>query len=234
MRRPSVSLVACIIGSSIAVGAAGAEAADANHPVVVELFQSQGCSSCPPANANVNALTERPDVLALSFAVTYWDSLGWKDTFAKSQFTDRQWQYARAMRQENVYTPQVVVNGRVEGVGAERGEIEALIRRADRTGGPVIAMKNGSAEIGASQAPAQGADVWLIRYDPSLIEVPVLRGENAGRTLPHKNVVRELVRLGGWSGEAKRFSLPAGDPALTTAIIVQTSGAGPILAAAKG
>ena len=92
------------IGSCFATGAGIALAADAGHPVVVELFQSQGCSSCPPANANLNALSDRADVLALSFAVTYWDSLGWKDTFAKGQFTDRQWQYAHAMHQENVYT----------------------------------------------------------------------------------------------------------------------------------
>jgi hypothetical protein len=233
--QPVLSRLAVgFVASCVALGAGIAQAADAGHPVVVELFQSQGCSSCPPANANLNALSDRADVLALSFAITYWDSLGWKDTFAKRQFTDRQWQYAHAMHQANVYTPQVVVNGRVEGVGAERGEIEALMRQAGRTGGPVIEMKNGSAEIGASQAPAQGADVWLVRYDPSLIEVPVLRGENAGKTLPHRNIVRELVRLGGWSGEAERFSLPAGDPTLSTAILVQTSGAGPILAAAKG
>jgi hypothetical protein len=129
---PSRSLAAWLIGSSVAIGAANVRAADANHPAVVELFQSQGCSSCPPANANVNALSQRPDVLALSFAVTYWDRLGWKDTFDKPQFTERQWQYARAMRQQDVYTPQVVVNGRVEGVGAEPGEIEGLMSRADR------------------------------------------------------------------------------------------------------
>jgi hypothetical protein len=235
MRRPSVSLVACIIGSSIVLGAAGAEAADASHPVVVELFQSQGCSSCPPANANVNALSERADVLALSFAVTYWDRLGWKDTFAKGQFTDRQWQYARAMHQGNVYTPQVVVNGRVEGVGADRGEIEGLMSRANRAAtGPAVTISGGSVEIGAASASAQAADVWLVRYDPRTLEVPVLRGENAGKTLPHKNIVREMVRLGGWDGQAKHFSLPADDFGLGTAILVQTYGAGPILAAAKG
>src|SRR5450755_3026413 len=100
-KLPRGRLVAGLIGSSIAIGAASAHAADASHPAVVELFQSQGCSSCPPANANVNALSQRADVLALSFAVTYWDRLGWKDTFAKGQFTDRQYQYAHAMHKEN-------------------------------------------------------------------------------------------------------------------------------------
>ena len=224
-----------LIGCSAAIGAASALAADANHPVVVELFQSQGCSSCPPANANLNALSQRADVLALSFAVTYWDSLGWKDTFATPRFTERQWEYARALRRDNVYTPQVVVNGRFEGVGAEAGEIEALMRKADRAeAGPTVSIAGGVVAIGAAPAPAQSADVWLARYDPRDLEVPVKRGENAGRTLPHRNIVREFVRLGGWSGLAERFNLPAaGESGLGAAILVQTAGAGPILAAAR-
>jgi hypothetical protein len=118
-----------------------AQAADASHPAVVELFQSQGCSSCPPANANLNVLSQRADVLALSFSVTYWDNLGWKDTFASPQFTARQYEYAQAMHKGNVYTPQVVVNGRLAGVGADRGEMEALIGRAERaTDGPSVSF----------------------------------------------------------------------------------------------
>jgi hypothetical protein len=232
LRRPRGHLAAWFIGFCAALGATSAEATDAGHPVVVELFQSQGCSSCPPANANVNALSERPDVLALSFAVTYWDRLGWKDTFDKPQFTERQWQYARAMGRQDVYTPQVVVNGRVAGVGADRGEIEGLIRRADRgASGPAVTISGESAEIGAGSARA--ADVWLVRYDPRTLEVSVRRGENAGKTLPHKNIVREMVRLGGWNGQSERFSLPTDDSGLGTAILVQTAGGGPILAAAK-
>jgi hypothetical protein len=232
IKRPPRSLVAWLIGASIAIGASSAHAADPVHPTVVELFQSQGCSSCPPANANVNALSQRGDVLALSFAVTYWDRLGWKDTFAKPQFTERQWQYARAMREQDVYTPQVVVNGRVAGVGAEAGEIEGLISRADRGAtGPTVTISSGSVEIGA--AHAQAADVLLVRYDPRTLEVPVRRGENAGKTLPHKNIVREIVRLGGWNGRPESFSLPANDPGLGSAILVQTTGSGPILAATK-
>lgn len=235
MSRASGSLVVALISCLAAISSTNVWAADAGHPVVVELFQSQGCSSCPPANANVNVLSQRADVLALSFAVTYWDSLGWKDTFAKAQFTDRQWAYARALGHNNVFTPQVVVNGRLDGVGAEQTEIETLIRRADRTvAGPTVSIAGGLAEIGAVQPPAQDADVWLVRYDPRTIEVPVRRGENAGKTLPHKNIVREFVRLGGWRGQAERFKLPiAADPSLSTAILVQISGAGSILAAAK-
>src|SRR5271168_1481482 len=164
---PPGSTVVCLIVSSVAIGPANVQATDASHPAVVELFQSQGCSSCPPANANVNALSQRADVLALSFAVTYWDRLGWKDTFAKPQFTERQWEYARAMRQQDVYTPQVVVNGRVKGIGADAREIEGLMSRADRgASGPAVTISGGSAEIGAAAGPASAADVWLVRYDP--------------------------------------------------------------------
>jgi hypothetical protein len=232
LKRQRSCLIAWLIGSSIAIGAASAHAADASHPAVVELFQSQGCSSCPPANANVNALSQRADVLALSFAVTYWDRLGWKDTFAKPQFTERQWQYARAMRQQDVYTPQVVVNGRLAGVGADPGEIEGLISRADRgTTGPTVTISGGSAEIGAALGHGQAADVLLVRYDPRTLEVSVRHGENTGKTLPHRNIVREMVRLGGWNGRSENFSLPANDSGLRSAILVQATGSGPILAA---
>ena len=233
-KRALPRIAAALVGVCAAFSGVDARAADAAHPVVVELFQSQGCSSCPPANANLNLLSQRPETLALSFSVTYWDSLGWKDTFAKAEFTDRQWLYAHAMHRDNVYTPQVVINGRVAGVGARRDEMEELVAGAAPLAGPAIAIRGGAVEIGASQAPDAGADVWLVRYDAHTIEVPVLRGENAGRTLPHRNIVRELVRLGGWTGQAERFDLPAAGPGLSTAILVQTSGAGPILAAAKG
>ena len=219
-----------------ALAVPAAQAADAAHPAVIELFQSQGCSSCPPAAANVAALSGRPDVLALSFQVTYWDHLGWKDTFAQPKYTDRQWAYARALRHDNVFTPQVVVNGRADGVGVDPGELTTLLNRADRgDAGPNVAITGDAVAIGAAAAPSQAADVWLIRYDPRTLMIPIQRGENGGKTLPHKNVVREFVRLGGWTGHAARFDLPrAGDPALKTAILVQTAGAGPILAAARG
>ena len=131
-------------------------------------------------------------MLALNFAVDYWDRLGWKDTFAKPEFTARQWAYAHAMGHDEVYTPQVVVNGRVGGVGADVGEMRQLAHRADRgAAGPLATIEPGAVTIGAGSAPPRGADVWLARYDPGVIEVAVQRGENAGRTLPHKDVVRE-------------------------------------------
>jgi len=213
---------------------AGALAADAAHPTVVELFQSQGCSSCPPANANLMAVAGRADILALSFGVTYWDQLGWKDTFAQPAFTARQWDYAHGFGHPNVFTPQVVVNGRRDGVGAEAGEFRALIAAGDRgTSGPSLSIARSKVILGAGRAPPGGADVWLVRFDPRIEQVPVKRGENAGRTLPHRNVVRALVRLGGWTGAAETFTAPPGDPALASAILVQQRAGGPILAAAR-
>ena len=129
--------------------------ADAAHPTVVELFQSQGCSSCPPAEANVGAIADRPDVLALAFEVDYWDRLGWKDTFSKAAWTARQYAYPRAMGRESAYTPQVVVNGRVEGGGLEPGELAGPMSRGDRgAGGPSIGFSGGAVTVGAGAARA--------------------------------------------------------------------------------
>lgn len=217
---------------------AGAAAAQPSAPVqVVELYTSQGCSSCPPANAAVAAISARPEILALSFGVTYWDDLGWKDTFAQKKFTDRQWEYARGLRHDNVATPQVVVNGRLDTVGQSVGDIDMALRRAALpTGGPTLSLKGASVAI-AGAAPKRAADVWLVRYDPNVVQVPIKRGENTGKTLPHKNVVKELTRLGDWTGGPKSFAVPpaaaALPPGLKTAILVQAGPGGPILAAAK-
>jgi hypothetical protein len=211
-------------------------AADGARPSVVELFQSQGCSSCPPAEANVGAISERADVLALAFEVDYWDRLGWKDTFSTPAWTARQFAYAKAMGHgDNVYTPQVVVNGRVEGDGLEPSGLAELMSRGDRgAGGPSIGFSGEAVTVGRGAAPAGGADVWLARYIPHAVEVEIPRGENAGHTLPYQHVVREMVLIGRWRGEAATFPAPgASEPGLAEAAIVQTSGAGPILAAAK-
>ena len=201
---------------------------------VVELYTSQGCSSCPPANAAVAQLAARPEILALSFGVTYWDQLGWKDTFAQKKFTDRQWDYAKGLRHDNVGTPQVVINGRLDVVGQSVPEIDSALKRAAlAAGGPAVTLSSGNVAI-AGAAPKRAADVWLVRYDPNIVQVPVRRGENGGKTLTHKNVVRELTRLGGWSGGAASYAVPAGPAGLKTAILVQDGTGGPILAAAKG
>jgi hypothetical protein len=219
---------------ALALAPQAAQAADAQHPTVIELFQSQGCSSCPPANANVNALAARPDVLALSFAVTYWDGLGWKDVFAKPQFTQRQWDYARAFGNAQVWTPQVIINGRATIVGAKRAPLEALIARTDRgAGGPMVNIAGSAVQV--SGTAAKPADVWLVRYDPRAIEVAIKAGENGGRALPHRNIVRELVKIGSWAGGTARFAVPAARlPGLATAAFVQAGAGGPIIAATRG
>ena len=226
-----------LIGLAATLAAIGAIAtpAFAQTPVqVVELYTSQGCSSCPPANAAVAQLAARPEILALSFGVTYWDQLGWKDTFAQKKFTDRQWDYAKGLKHDNVGTPQVVINGRLDVVGQSVPEIDAALKRAAlAAGGPAVTLTGGSVAV-AGAAPRRAAEVWLVRYDPNIVQVPVKRGENTGKTLPHKNVVRELTRLGDWNGGTKSYAVPAGPAGLKTAILVQAGTGGPILAAAKG
>src|SRR5437868_9988804 len=130
---------ATAILAGLVLGGVAIAAAAATPPLtVVELFQSQGCSDCPPANANVMALSDRPDLLTLSFGVTYWDQLGWKDTFASPQYTARQWAYARGLHHNEVYTPQVVINGKADITGRDRGELESLIRREANPTAPQV------------------------------------------------------------------------------------------------
>jgi hypothetical protein len=218
-----------IIAVSLALAGSPAVAADARHPAVVELYQSQGCSSCPPADVVLNALADRPDVLALSFAVTYWDQLGWKDTFGNPAFTQRQWDYARAAGRSNVATPQMVINGRGVVTGNRRSDADAAIARFDRgNGGPVIIGDSHNVSI---QRGAGRATVWLVRYDPRTIAVPIRAGENSGRIIPHRNIVRQLVRLGQWSGSPVRFALSAPPWGLDSAVLLQASTGGPIIAA---
>jgi hypothetical protein len=207
--------------------------ASAAAPVVVELYQSQGCSSCPPANANVNAIAARPDVLALSFGVTYWDKLGWADSFAKPAYTARQWDYARHAGRPQVATPQVIVNGGKAIVGSNAGQLDREIAAAGSPkGGPALSADAGSVRVAAGKGPA--SLVWLVRYDPAERQVAIRAGENGGRTLPHRNVVRELVRLGEWTGAAATYKLPAAaEQGLRTAVLVQRGLGGPITAARR-
>jgi hypothetical protein len=202
------------------------------QPVVVELFTSQGCSSCPPANANLAALSNRADVLALSFGVTYWDYLGWKDTFAKPEFTQRQVNYERGLGHDGPFTPQIVINGTSDLVGNELGPVERLVATS-RLSGPQISIDKLTVSVGAAASSAN-ADVWLVRYEPRIVNVSVARGENEGVTLPHRNVVRELTRLGSWSGQPASFTISPAPGGLATAILVQKPNGGAILAAYKG
>ncbi|MEG3125388.1 DUF1223 domain-containing protein [Sphingomonas sp. GB1N7] len=214
--------------------AASASAAPlVDKPVVVELYQSQGCSSCPPADAVLNALATRQDVIALNFAVTYWDQLGWKDTFAKPAYTARQWEYARSGGRGNVSTPQMIVGGRTAIVGSRAAEVDAVITRARAAqSGPAILLNGSIISIQEGRASVP-ATLWLVRYDPRTIQVAIRAGENGGRTLPHRNIVRDLVSLGTWNGVAKRFNLPAAVQGAETALILQAGRGGPIVAARR-
>lgn len=235
MRKTAWASLAAGTVLAVAVGAwsMAGTGGTPQRPVVLELFQSQGCSSCPPANANLNAIADRPEVLALSFGVTYWDQLGWKDTFAKPAYTDRQKAYARGLGAQ-LGTPQMVIEGREDLIGTNARDVDLALRRARPAMDASVALSRGRVEIGAGQAPKAGADVWLVRYDPRVQQVAIQRGENNGKTLPHRDVVRELTRLGGWNGAPVAFAtLPPTDPVLRTAVLVQAKDGGPILAAAR-
>ena len=228
-----MSLVKIILAAS-ALAAGPALAADPAHPTVIELFESQGCSDCPPANANLNAIADRPDLLALNFAVTYWDQLGWKDTFAKPAFTARQWDYAHAAGRGNVFTPQMIVNGRGVLVGSNRAQVEQAIHAYDRgNGGPAIGRSGGKVTLGSGASKGK-ATVWLVHYDPRVQQVPIRAGENGGKTLPHRDIVRSLQPLGSWTGAQLTLDVPAAsDAAYRSAILVQQGKGGPIIAAAR-
>ncbi|HLK25556.1 MAG TPA: DUF1223 domain-containing protein [Caulobacteraceae bacterium] len=210
---------------SLALAAAGRlfAAAPPHATVLVELFTSQGCSSCVNSGALISALDQRPHVLALTFPVDYWDYLGWRDTLAKPEFSERQRLYMRALALRDVYTPQVVVDGRLQAAAVDRDKIDALVREAGRAPvtAPRVLVRPSRVRV-SGQAPAGGAAVWLVRYQPGDQSVKVLAGDNRGRTIVEHNVVRELVRLGVWRGRIETFRVPpARGRDLDTVVIVQ-------------
>jgi hypothetical protein len=225
--------------AAVAGLAAPALAAERVNPIVVELFTSQGCSSCPPADVFLGELAKRRDVLALSWHVDYWDYIGWKDPFAQSAFTARQRNYQRVLMQRYVYTPQMVVDGQLQGIGSERSTIDGLITQAVREQGmnaanrPSLRLEGNTVKIegGKLETPAV---VWLAVFEPEH-RTAVRRGENAGRSLGNYNVVREMRVLGRYTGEA--VALPLGFDAASAdkgrAIVVQSelaAGPGRVLA----
>lgn len=205
---------------------------DVNNPTVIELYQSQGCSSCPPADLVVNKLADRKDVIALSFAVTYWDNLGWKDSFGSPAYTARQWDYARFAGRGNVATPQVIVNGKQPVLGSREGELNEAIARNANKSGPTITVAGNQVTVGDGKISGN-ATVWAVQYDPRTINVAIGAGENGGRTIPHRNVVRALTSVGQWQGKSATFTLPAAAKGLNTAVLVQNGKGGPIVAARK-
>lgn len=203
-----------------------------SSPVVIELFQSQGCSSCPPALAVLNQEADRADVLALNFAVTYWDQLGWKDNFAKPEFTARQWDYARAGGRGNVQTPQLIVNGAAAVLGSRKAEVDSAIRAAKPASAAMISVSNNRISLSGASTKAK-ATVWLVTYDPRAHAVPIRAGENDGRTLVHRNIVTGLQPLGRYTGRATSFAVPPGQSGLARAVLVQQDRGGPIWAARR-
>ncbi|MEO7564794.1 MAG: DUF1223 domain-containing protein, partial [Sphingomicrobium sp.] len=174
------------------------------------------------------------DILALTFAVTYWDQLGWKDTFAKPAFTDRQRDYARGAGRGGVATPQTIINGKVVTNGGNRPQLIAAIRAGDRgKTGPSITVAGDKVSIGRGAAK-EPATIWLVQYDSRLLSVPIRSGENGGRTLTHRNVVRSLARIGKWDGAPITVNASApGDSNWRSAILVQEGTGGQIVAAAR-
>jgi len=200
---------------------------------VVELFTSQGCSSCPPADAVAGRLRTVPELLVLSFHVNYWDGLGWRDPFASQASTDRQNAYARSLGEHSVFTPQVIVNGTVSLVGSREGAIKQAVEAADKDTFPVQAdlIKQPDGGFALSlQGSAIGAEVWEVRYVRHAV-TQIRGGENGGRMLETYNNVTHIRRLGAFApGTLKLPPLNTPDDGL--AIIVQASGMGGVLGAA--
>ncbi len=197
------------LGSLLLLASVSASAQPQSRPVVVELFTSQGCSSCPPADAFLADLARsRPDVLALGYHVTYWNSLGWRDPYSLDAATQRQRHYARLLSLDNIYTPQMVVDGRRDVVGSNRRAAVAAIQAAGtQARGPALRLTHGGGEVTLDVGAGTGRGaLWLVGYDPEH-RTAVGRGENGGRTLLEANIVREIADVGGWTGAPVHLSL---------------------------
>lgn len=192
------------LGLASAVSPAGsALAAPAKSPVLLELFTSQGCSSCPPADKIAAQLSTRPDLIVLTYHVDYWDYLGWRDTLAKPEFSQRQYDYARTRGDGSVYTPQMVFNGSTHAVGSQKPAIDAEIAAAENFS---IALKieMQDQEVAVTIPAAEKrmpSTLWLVAVAATKTQV-IERGENAGKTITYHNVVRNLVPAAMWGGEA--------------------------------
>jgi hypothetical protein len=211
--------ILCLLASLLAANAAAAE----TRPIVVELFTSQSCSSCPPADALLGELARRKDVVALGFHVTYWDGPGWKDLFARQESTDRQIAYDRALTGGQVYTPQMVVDGVTDVVGSDREAILGLLAATKPIAATsiIFAADRRSVTIGAGSAPP-GSGIVLARFAVSRT-THVGGGENASRTVVDTIAVEALTALGTWTGAA--VSLPIEPPrdGEGLAVLVQTT-----------
>lgn len=234
---PPARFLATLAAGLIAGGPLPAAAGDI--AAVVELFTSQGCSSCPPADALLSELAARPEVLALSEHVDYWDHLGWKDPFSSTEATARQRDYARLFGLRYVYTPQMVINGDLQLTGSDRAKVLAAVAKPlsplliDVRIEPDTAQGS-LARISGPVADGTEADVWLFvcdRQERTLVQA----GENAGRSLLNTNIVRRLTRLGTWQGGMLTLPVAIDDDARgqPAAVIVQDRVSGRILGAGR-
>jgi hypothetical protein len=236
MKDPVTPLVAAVLLCAAASFCPAPSIAAGPAPVVVELFTSQGCNSCPPADAVLGELARQEGVLPLSFHVTYWDRLGWPDSFGLQASTRRQEAYAQHLGLSGLYTPQMVIGGRIDAVGSQRRRVLKAIEllRSHPEPGPAIAIRDGRLELEAS---AEGpCNLWLMAFD-RVHDVAIERGENRGRTIRYQNVVRAILDLGTWDGGATSLPLPLAQLAAqerdAVAVLVQRQADGAILAAQR-
>lgn len=237
-----------VIGVTFAatlVGAAWAAqpASPAPHPIVVELFTSQGCSDCPAADRLVGELAKRKDVIALSLPITYWDMLGWKDTYATDANTQRQKAYAATMNHSGIYTPQMIIDGRLDVVGNQRDRVLAALSARSSDGYaemsvPIsIGTASGRVEISIPAVKTRNkllATIWVMRT-LGQGSVNVEQGENRNHQLTYTNIVRDLQRAGEWNGEAMKIDLPmtlAKTKHDGVVVLLQARDYGPVLGAA--
>jgi hypothetical protein len=205
------ALLALSLGVSGSRPTQSAEDGQRGRPVVIELFASQGCSSCTPALRTLAELSREARIIALTLPVDYWDYLGWKDSAAKPVFSLRQRSYATARGDRQVYTPQMVVNGAIACNAGRRADVEAALARASAAPTPASidlqVREEGDWLVIMAGAGAGSADLWLLPVRRRL-EVSILRGENQGRTLTYTNVVRDIRRVAAWSGVALTIRVP--------------------------
>jgi len=212
--------------------------AESTQPLtVVELFTSQGCSSCPPADAYLGELArldEKEGILPLSFHVDYWDNLGWKDPYSSADNTQRQRDYASHMDLRYIYTPQMVVQGALQATGSDRRTIVEQIKAARKMPAVDVQLHRNAQTMQvmlAKTAKQVNANVFMVIYDKEHI-TKIKRGENSGKTISNRNVVRSLMNIGSWTGEAANLSFPLGDNGDACAVIIQSRASGKILGAA--
>jgi hypothetical protein len=227
-----LSKLALSIGLALVLMSGTANAAR-SRLTLVELYTAQGCSACAAANDVMVSLAEKPEILTLTFSVSYWDYLGWKDSFSRPEFALRQKAYADRFDLPEVYTPQIVVNGRQQVAGGKVAAVLALVDKAARTAPGALdfeRLSRSQVAVGTGAVPRTPADVWAISFVPGKTEVAIRRGDNRGKTLSFMNVAHQVERLGSWSGHSKIYRLPkAVLPGMRTVIVVQARSGGDVI-----